>query len=164
MKIISLTKNKKALVDDSDFEFLNQYKWSVTGSEKYGFKAVRGFFCMKNGKPFRRLILMHRIITMCHEEFEVDHIDGNGLNNQKSNLRFCTHGQNMRNRTKRSVAASKYKGVHFRKDKKLWRAKMDFENKCVLDKNFKSENEAALAYNEAALKHHGEFARLNILC
>lgn len=164
MKTILLSQGMKTMVDDEDFTFLNQYNWCVTGDSIYGYKVVRGFGYVENGEPKTRLIRMHRIIMMCPDMFNVDHIDGNGLNNQKSNLRICSHSENMRNRIKRSFkTASKYKGVSFRKREQLWRATVWHNNKAVFDRNFKTEKEAALAYNEAALSFHGEFHRVNTI-
>lgn len=105
-----------------------------------------------------KTVYMHKLITGFAE---TDHKDGNGLNNHRSNLRDSTHTQNMQNRkTNRGTKSSKYKGVSKRRDK--WRAYINnqYGIKVALG-DFSTEREAALAYNEAALRYHGEYARLN---
>jgi hypothetical protein len=92
VKQIELTRGYKALVDDSDFELVNKYKWRVNVGAHGNIYAYRS---VKN-KGKRTFIYMHKMVIKTTEQ--VDHIDGNGLNNQKENLRACTHTENMRNR------------------------------------------------------------------
>lgn len=166
MKEIILTQGKKAIVDDEDFEFLNQYDWCVAMAreKRWGYKAVKGFTYSKNGKKQTQMIQMHRIIMLSPPDiFDVDHIDGNSLNNQKSNLRICTHAENMMNIRRRVSSSSRFRGVTFNKQDKRWRARFFLGGKSLLDKKFNKEEEAALIYNEFCKKYHGEFARLNII-
>src|SRR3990167_10308366 len=102
MKEIKLTQGKITLVDDEDFEYINQWKWHVIKNKKQThFYAQRS----ENGKSIR----MHRVIMKTPHNKDVDHIDHNGLNNQKNNLRNCTTQENIRNRT--SYGKSSYLGV-----------------------------------------------------
>jgi hypothetical protein len=89
MKEIKLSQGKVALVDDEDFEYLNQFKWHASGNSKYT------YYAMHRNKD--RNLLMHRIIMNTPDNLEVDHIDHNGLNNQRLNLRNCSHSENIKN-------------------------------------------------------------------
>lgn len=144
-KCIPLTQGKAALVDDEDFDKLNQYKWCFDGQyaqRKVGNKTIR----------------MHRVIL---DSPQVDHIDGDGLNNQRSNLRVCTHTQNQMNRAKHKIMSSKYKGVSWNKPTEKWRARIETNQGSLYLGLFEVEEEAARAYDEAAKENFGEFARLN---
>lgn len=92
-----------------------------------------------------------------------DHKDGNGLNNCRSNLRLATHAQNMRNSQIRRNNTSGYKGVMWYAKTKKWRARIRFNNQGMDLGDYKDIKDAARAYNEAALKYHGEFACLNVI-
>ena len=148
-KQIPLTQSKFAIVDDEDFEYLNQWKWYVHKNGN-NFYAVRGF-------PKR--IQMHRVVMNTSDGIEVDHIDGNGLNNTRSNLRNCTHVQNMQNRKKNSDNTSGYKGVDWHNEK--WRAQITINKKIVFLGYFSSIEDAAHAYDTAAKEGHGNFAKTN---
>lgn len=157
MKEIKLTQGKVALVDDEDFEYLNQWKWhacrdKVTWYAGHAFKQPSGRFKTKT---------MHRFILNPLPIFEVDHIDGNGLNNQRENLRVATRSENNRNCSKRRTNTSGYKGVTWHKRDKEWRAQIGFNKKKIAIGSFDSKVGAARAYNEAALRYFGEFAKLN---
>lgn len=104
--------------------------------------------------------IMHRTIMNAKKGDFIDHIDGNGLNNQKSNLRVCTHGQNLANRKVVKKQSSKYLGVY--KDKRCWVAGCR-KNGTLHRRWVSTEELAAIEYNKMASKFHGEFARLNIL-
>ena len=155
MKEIKLTQNKTSLVDNEDFKCLNHYKWFVI-RDRNTYYACRMIYV--NGK--RRRLLMHRDILKTPHGFISDHIDGNGLNNQRSNLRVCTIQQNSMN-VKRSRGTSQYKGVRWHKRDKKWRAQIGFNNKVLYIGDFKDEIDAALAYDKMAHELHGEFANLN---
>ena len=153
MKEIQLTQGKVALVDDEEFEKLNQFKWCAK-KDGNTFYAIRG---IRIGSK-TQTIQMHNFIM---NGKGVDHIDHNGLNNQKSNLRFCTQSENMMNRSKGGNCTSIYKGVSFHKRDKIWRAKIHINGKDIHLGNFISEIEAAKAYNNKAIELFCEFANLN---
>jgi len=157
MKEIKLNRGFSAKVDDEDYDFLNQWKWYAF-TNKYTFYAVRQP-SRKEGP--RKLIFMHRIIINTPENLEVDHIDHNGLNNQKINLRNCTRGQNQKNRINKKVFSSPYKGVFY--DRKYIRSVIYLKHKAIHLGTFKTEESAALAYNKAAIQYHKKFANLNII-
>lgn len=157
MKLIPLSREQFALVDDEDYEFLIQRKWYAGNNPKaHTMYAKSGKGCGKNGLK----ILMHRLIMGANNGQFIDHIDGNGLNNQKSNLRFCTHTENMRNSKKRN-SISEYKGVSWFKHARRWRARITVNKKGITIGYFKDKTHAARAYDQAAIKHYGKFARLN---
>ena len=161
MKEIQLSTEGKsrgkhvALVDDEDFERLNQYKWAVL-KKKHTFYALR---CISvDGKQSMRY--MHCEIL---KGKGIDHKDHNGLNNQKNNLRFCTQRENNMNRSKRENTSSVYKGVSFFKESRKWRAQIMINGKVIHIGLFASEVDAAKAYNIKAIELFGEFANLNII-
>lgn len=153
MKEIKLTQGKVALVDDEDFENLNQCKWFAMkhGRTFYAGRAIR-----VSGK--RNTQSMHCLIM---NGKGIDHIDHNGLNNQKSNLRFCTSSENSMNRRKKQNCTSIYKGVSFFKRDKIWRAEIEINYRHIRLGRFVSEVEAAQAYNKKAIELFGEFAHIN---
>src|SRR5690606_17270138 len=107
-------------------------------------------------------IRMHRLIMGVEKSSKpmVDHIDGNGLNNCRSNLRLATHSQNLQNADSRR-GTSKYKGVYFSKQLQKYRAKIIVDKKEIMLGSYINEDDAARAYNYAAIEYFGEFARLN---
>lgn len=143
-----------ALVDDSDYDLVSNYRWNVRiiGCN------IKGAYSWRNGKQ----LAMHRLIMNVEDpKIQVDHINGNTLNNQRSFLRLATNSQNQFNRIK-TRGASSYKGVSRAYGTK-WSARIEVGDVRRWLGSFKSEEDAALAYNEAAIKYHGEFARLNII-
>lgn len=157
MKKIKLTQGKYALVDDEDFEFLNQWKWFV--KENHGnLYAVRQKYIthgVKNRKAKR--FYMHRQLLGFPKK-QIDHWNGNGLDNQRKNLRVCTSLQNSWNQKISLLNTSGYKGVH-KRYKKLWQARISIKKKRISLGYFKNKKEAALAYNKAAKKYFGEYAK-----
>lgn len=153
-KLIPLTKDLYAIVDKEDYDFLIQWEWRATN-----FNGLYYATKTENGKQ----ILMHRFLMNDTQSNRfIDHKDGDTLNNQKSNLRPCSHAENMRNRVLIcKTNTSGFKGVCWRKDRLRWHAQIRFETKKINLGYFTSIIEAAKAYNEAAIKYHGEFARLN---
>lgn len=159
MKQITLTQGKVALVDDEDYESLIVYKWRAQKDRKNWY-AVR----TREGTDGKGSIMMHRQLLnlMDFNAIEVDHVDGDGLNNQRHNLRTSTKSQNHHNQRTRSDNTSKLKGVSPYKDRPgLWRARILINGKRVHIGCYKDPKEAALAYDEAARKHFGEFAKTN---
>lgn len=171
MKLIPLTKGQYVMVDDEDFEYLIQFKWNARKQEgkDHTFYATRTG--RKNeGNLYRKTIWIHRSIMKLNDPLLfVDHKDRNGLNCQKSNMRICTRGENMRNR--KSSGISSYLGVSKHKCKKLkngneslffkWKAQIRHNNKPERLGYFSNEIDAAKAYDKRAKELHGEFANLN---
>lgn len=163
MKQIPLTKGEFALVDDADFEWLNKFKWCVKDDKKSGMKyAFRSQYVSKiNGKIKNKIFYMHRII-LDSKAPRVDHENRNGLDNQRHNIRGSTASQNAMNKKKPAHGiTSQYKGVHFRKDSKKYRASIRINGKLKSLGSFQSELDAARAYDAAAKKMFGDFARGN---
>lgn len=141
------------LVDDDDFEELSKLNWQI--SKSCGISYARN---EKNGI----ITYMHRMIMNPEDGMVVDHIDGNGLNNQKSNLRVCTTQQNLWNSRKRSgTTSSKYKGVSWHKAKQKWQAQIMANGKAHHLGFFENEEAAAKAYNDAKLIKHGKYGFIN---
>ena len=155
MKEIQLSRGMVALVDDEDFESLNQYKWHAL-QHRNTFYASR--YSRVDSK--QKYIRMHGEIM---NGSGIDHIDHNGLNNQKSNLRFCTNSENAMNRIKMRNTSSIYKGVTFHKPNKKWMAQIKINGNKTHIGMFTSEIEAAKAYNAKAIELFLEFANLNII-
>ncbi len=152
MKYIELTQGFKAIVDDEDYDELVRYKWCYNNG--YAVRNAR-----INGKSI--IILMHRVVMKTPDELEVDHEDGNELNNQKYNLRNCLHAINNQNKKIYSNNTSGYKGVHFFIKTQKWLAYIKINNKRIHLGYFFDILDAARAYDVAAIKYFGEFAKLN---
>lgn len=149
MMICKTTNGTEFTVDDEDYNFINQHKWTVSG----GYIQT----CINNKR-----IWLHRLLANTPSGMDTDHIDMNGLNNQKSNLRICTRSQNMSNSGSRKRSTSQYKGVCWVKRVGKWVAYINTEKYQRKHLGiFESEQEAARAYNAAAKTIHGDFARLN---
>lgn len=150
-KLIPLTQNKHAIVDDEDYDFLMQWKW-------YAHRRHDGEFIAKT-RSGKGKILMHRLIVNTPSDMQTDHIDGDTLNNRRSNLRICTNTQNSANRQKPQGAISQYKGIY--RVGNRWKAVISPANKHICLGYFSTDIEAAKAYDKAAKQIYGEFARLN---
>ena len=159
MKEISLTQDQIALVDDEDFERINQFRWCASWDSKAeSFYAVR-----RDGAGTMQ---MARFTTGCPDDMMVDHKNHDTLDNQKHNLRVCTSNQNSMNRKKSANCSSRYKGVSWDSTARKWKAMIGLRD--IFDQyymkylgTFKIEEDAALAYDEAAWHYFGEFAYLN---
>lgn len=142
-----------AVVDDEDYERIARHRWRFQGRpgtpQSY---AV----CNHAG----RYLYMHRLIVDAPPGLEVDHIDGNGLNNRRCNLRVCSRRDNLRNMRPR-VGTSRFKGVSWNRGDQRWQAEISIDRRRKYLGRFHDEIEAALAYDEAARAAFGEFARLN---
>jgi len=157
MKTIKLSQGKIALVDDEDYERLSRWKWQAQKEGNLRCYAMRR--TQRPGK--RRGILMHREILHVPANLETDHIDHNGLNNQKTNLRICTKTQNMGNRVRNRGRINKYKGVSLHKATQKWCAQIGVHGKRIYLGLFSSAIEAAKVYDAAAQIYFGEFALPN---
>ncbi len=152
MKQIPLSKGKFALVDDADFAWLSQWKWHVTA---LGYAARNS----KSIKGRKETIRMHRLIAGTPAGMDTDHRDGDKLNNQRFNLRIATRTENGRNRKPKK--GSEFKGVYLFKKSGKWRAQIRVDRKLKELGLFILKEDAAKAYNAAAIEHFGGFARLN---
>lgn len=160
MKEIVLANGGVALVDDEDFDKLSKFKWSAiygrhtcyAKRESQRINGVRG-----------TTIRMHQEIMNTHNGEFIDHKDGNGLNNQKANLRFCTNQQNRMNSNSVKGSTSRFKGVTWRKDYKKWRGQIVKDGKHFHLGYHDSEIDAALAYNNKAIELFGDYARPNVI-
>lgn len=153
MKLIPLTKGKFAKVDDADFELLSKYKWYFVlkkPTARTGY-AVHDFN--------KRHVSMHRFLLNPPKEMDVDHINRDGLDNRRSNIRICTRSFNMAN----IAARGRYKGVEKVKKYDKWFARIRLNGKRKYIGIFNTPEDAARAYNEVAKDFYGEFALLNTI-
>jgi hypothetical protein len=152
VKKIKLSKGVTALIDDADYEKVNQFKW-YCNQRGYAVRNVK-----KNGKWTTES--MHRMITDAVSGISTDHINGEKSDNRRRNLRICTISQNGMNRHSIS-GKSKYKGVSWHRRAKKWQAQIKGNGKPMYLGTFDEEREAAKKYDEYAKKYFGEFACLN---
>jgi hypothetical protein len=158
MKLIKLTQGKFAKIDDIDFDVINKWKWRF--NSRVG--AVHRIYLEKiNGKWKFEEIIMHRFLLNASKDKQVDHKNRDILDNQRSNLRICTPSENNCNKLVMSKNKSGFKGVLWEKLHKKYRAVIAKNKKIIYLGYFDTPQKAALAYNEAAKKLHGEFAVLN---
>lgn len=150
MKVIKLTKGYEALVDDCDYKYLSKFSWRVHIS-KYTQYAKRS----------SKSIYMHREILKLGKSAEVDHINHNGLDNRRSNLRISDKSTNAANRKN---TLCQYKGVSFQSGRsKPYRVRIKINQKSIELGSFVDLKEAVQAYNKAALLAFGSFARINVI-
>lgn len=159
MKKIKLTKGKYTVVDNTDFDLLSRYTWYT--HDNHGlFYAIRH---QRFADGARKRIPMHDFIMNPQDGFQVDHKNGDSLDNRRCNLRLCTQSENLRNRGMRVDNKSGYKGVHWNNNCKRWHAQIKLDKRVIYLGVFREKIEAAKAYNDAAVLYHGEFARLNVI-
>ncbi len=162
MKIIYIDSPKygvkEVMVDDEDYEYLSQFKWHV-------YKPWKTFYARKQtpgGWRKGQKDYMHRMILNLNDsKISVDHKDHNGLNNQKSNIRACTHQQNCRNHPSEITSTSKFIGVSYSIERKKWCAQIGHNRKTIPLGRYSSEEEAARVRDKKAKELFGEFANLN---
>lgn len=155
MKYIELTQGKRAKVDDEDFEELSKYKWYYKDAKGGGY-AVRNSDYIK-GQP-RTTIRMQRQILGTPEGFETDHINGDKLDNRRSNLRIVTKSQNQWNR-KKQKGSSQFKGVSLNKQTGKYHVSLQMNGKKIWLGYYASEVEAGKAYEDGIAKFFGKFGR-----
>ncbi len=155
-KNIPLTKGRTAIVDDEDYERISSSNWCVT-SQGYAKRYAGG------GRKNPSFVYMHRELMGVQGEVQVDHINGDRLDNRKSNLRLCSSKSNSRNRRGWGLSkkTSRYKGVCWSKTANAWLAMITVDRKAINLGNFADELLAAHAYDNAALSYFGDFAKLN---
>ena len=155
-RLIPLTQGKYAIVDPDDYERLSPYTWHAQ-------KSPTNYYAKRkvniHGKWMH--LKMHREILKVPHDMLVDHINHNGLDNRKANLRPATKHQNMWNRTA-GLHSSRFKGVSWQKRARKWRAAICVRWKTIDLGLYTDETEAAMAYDEAAKKYHGDFGVLNL--
>lgn len=156
MSKIQLTQNKYALVDDEDFDELNQHKWCC-GKNKYT------YYVMRKDSKLKKVIYMHRVIMNQQHNLHVDHINRNGLDNRKENLRVCTKTQNLGNSKIRKDSTSGIKGISWHKRDKKWGSRININGKLKHLGYFSDKFDAKHAYTKAAKEYFGEFYSEGIL-
>lgn len=162
-KELKLTQGYVALVDEGDYEMLVRFKWSAHVKKRkdgsvLNVYAVRG----ERRGGVSHPVLLHRALLGAQRGVDIDHIDGDGLNNTRGNLRVCSRSQNNHNSRLRPDNTSGYKGVAWSKASRKWRAYIAISTGERRHLGlFSSAVAAAGAYDLAAMKYFGEFARTN---
>jgi len=151
-KKIQLTKGKTAIVDDGDYDLISTYKW---------YAEIRFGIWYAKGRVDGKMVFMHRFLLNAPSSLVVDHIDGDGLNNCRSNIRLATPSQNSMNQRVAVSNKTGYKGVHFVGTMGKYRATIRVGGKSIHLGYFENREHAAMSYNAAARQYFGEFAQLN---
>jgi hypothetical protein len=165
MKTISLSRGMSALVDDEDYDALNAFKWFACPRHGLWYAVRNGKRVKTDGRIKRGKIWMHRVVTNAPEGSSgqmVDHKDGDGLNNQRENLRLGTSGQNQQNRHRLTTNTSGYRGVTWHRRLGKWQAQIKLDNKNMYLGVFEHAEDAARAYDKKAEEVFGEFAVPNL--
>lgn len=153
---IDLSQGLRAIVDDDDFDWLSQMRWCAhrEGRQIYAWSY-------KNVDGRQTYLKMHRIILNAPQCAVVDHVNGNGLDNRRENIRLATRTENCANRGKTVSGTSKYKGVHWSSRRNRWIAQIKKNRVGKYIGSFSTEVEAAQNYDMAARILFGGFARMN---
>lgn len=151
---LPLSRGKVTLIDAADFEKVGRFKWTF---------ATAGYACrsIRRSDNSKQMVLLHRVLMDAKPEQDIDHINHDGLDNRRSNLRLCSTSENLRNARAKRNGVSKYKGVCWDKSRSCWKSEIRITHKRKYIGRFCSEEEAAKAYDKAARFYFGEFAYLN---
>lgn len=156
---VAISRGCAALIDREDQDLVLAHKWSATPKRRHGVGWYAASRIQRNGN--RRTLLMHRLILgLTDGRIEVDHIHGDTLDNRRSQLRVCTHGQNAKNRGKNPSNRSGYRGVHWDKQSQKWRAEIWSDGKHYRLGRFDRIDDAVAAFAAACTRLHGEFGRI----
>lgn len=159
MKTIKLTQNQTTIIDDEDFDRVKQHKWCALEQPKYKENKFMAVTNITHLDGRRETVYLHRFIMNAPKGLHVDHKDRNPLNNQKSNLRICTHAENQRNRAENSNNKSGFKGVCFVKHAKRYKAQIWANGKRTFLGYHDTAEAASEAYKQAANEIHGGYAK-----
>lgn len=148
------------IVDDDNADLLSQNGWRIRSSGRSSRTSKTRYVVRTDGK---NLIGIHRIILSAKPGEIVDHINGNPFDNRRENLRIASNAENVRNsRKRRSLSTTSiYKGVGYERKKGKWRATITVDCRTIHLGYFEKESEAAIAYDVASVKYHGDFGRRN---
>jgi hypothetical protein len=157
--ILELTRGYRTTIDANMYNLIRPHRWHVmtSNNKQYAIHTKRINKDVNHGK--NKCIMMHRLI-MGVKEYNgtvIDHIDGDGLNNRKSNLRVCTHSENHMNQKVRINSFTGLKGVFYDKRRNYYYSSIIVNSKCIYLGSFESPDMAKKAYDNAAIKHFGEF-------
>lgn len=160
MKTVSVSNGRVALVDDEDYKWISRFKWHAV-------LMGRGFYVMRNRRisdgPGPGTILLHRAILEAPASFEVDHRNGDGLDNQRKNLRLATSQQNQRAFQRKAAGkTSRFRGVCWHKAAEKWSAQLKISRRKIHLGLFSDEEAAARAYDSAVRVAYGEFSHPNL--
>lgn len=162
-KIIKTNAGDHIFVSPEDYDYLSKFTWFLRSSKTKGRLVVKWYPVRVTPRPNRKQIIISREIMNCPKSMVVDHINGNTLDNRRSNLRIVTQSENSMNMTKSksSRMTSKYKGVSWSIKEKRWIAKIKKMRKSKYLGSYKCEKNAAKAYNKSAIEMFGQYAKLN---
>jgi hypothetical protein len=155
LKAIQLTCGVQTIIDDCDFHKFSKFKWRAAKTAS-GFYAAREVYL---GNKKSKAVLLHREITGCCKGFEIDHVNGDTLDNRRMNLRVCSHAENMRNRRLNRNNKSGFKGVVCHGNK--WRAEIKHNGRKMHLGIFDKKEDAARVRRDAEIKLFGDFVRQN---
>lgn len=155
---IPLSQGKFTLIDEEDLPLVSRHSWYATESDAGIWYAFAGY---QDEYGRTRQLAMHRFLLDPPDALDVDHVNSDGLDNRRSNLRIATRQQNTFNQRLRSTNKSGYKGVSYCRQTSRWKAQIKFEGRAVTLGRFDTAECAAMEYDKAARLIHREFARLN---